>query len=118
MNNAGFAFKPSATESFGEQAERTLAVNYFGTRRACAVLFPLLRPGARVANMSSLAGWLKKVMPEEGNSPVRKRLCAEDLTADELDEMAKQFVAAAKEGTHSEKGWPNSTYCVSKVAVR
>jgi NAD(P)-dependent dehydrogenase (short-subunit alcohol dehydrogenase family) len=32
INNAGFAFKSAATESMSVQAEKTIAVNYFGTK--------------------------------------------------------------------------------------
>ena len=32
INNAGFAFKNAATESMSEQAEKTIAINYFGTK--------------------------------------------------------------------------------------
>ena len=48
----------SATESFGEQAEVTLATNYWATKEACDILFPILRDGARVVNVSSSAGEL------------------------------------------------------------
>jgi carbonyl reductase 1 len=40
-----------------EQAEVTLRTNYFGTLRVFHALSPLLRPGARVVNMSSSLGF-------------------------------------------------------------
>ena len=58
VNNAGIAFKQAATEPFGVQARVTLATNYWANKRACEILFPILKPGARVVNMSSSCGWL------------------------------------------------------------
>ena len=58
VNNAGIAFKHDATEPFGHQARVTLATNYWANKRTCEILFPVLRPGARVVNMSSSCGYL------------------------------------------------------------
>ena len=58
INNAGIAFKHDATEPFGHQARVTLATNYWANKRTCEILFPVLRPGARVVNMSSSCGYL------------------------------------------------------------
>ncbi|KAK3099315.1 hypothetical protein FSP39_002537 [Pinctada imbricata] len=49
VNNAGIAYKQSSTAPFGEQAEVTIATNYFGTLAVCNYLFDLLRPHARAA---------------------------------------------------------------------
>merc|ERR1711862_270324 len=56
VNNAGIAFKGSATESVGHQAKVTLGTNYWDNKRVCELLFPLLNPGARVVNVSSFVG--------------------------------------------------------------
>ncbi|MBB6682320.1 SDR family NAD(P)-dependent oxidoreductase, partial [Aequorivita sp. 609] len=53
INNAGIAFKHSAPEPFGEQAEVTMRTNFWGTLWVCHALLPILRPGARVVNVSS-----------------------------------------------------------------
>lgn len=42
-----------ATEPFGEQAEVTMRTNFWGTLWVCHALLPLLRPNARVVNVSS-----------------------------------------------------------------
>ena len=55
VNNAGIAFKAAATEPMHVQAKVTIQTNYFGTKQACEVLFPILKPGARVVNVSSSA---------------------------------------------------------------
>lgn len=56
VNNAAIAFKMRATEPFSQQAEVTCRVNFFATMNCCNELFPLLRPGARVVNVSSSSG--------------------------------------------------------------
>lgn len=56
VNNAGIAFKNSATDPFSVQAEVTCRVNFFATMNVCNELFPLLRPHGRVVNVSSSAG--------------------------------------------------------------
>jgi len=118
VNNAGIAFKQAATEPFALQAEVTLATNYWANKAACDILFPILRPGARVVNMSSSAGFLGHI-GRSGNSDAASRLKAtlasKDLTRETLDGLMKNFVETAKAGTHGEQGWPNSTYVVSKI---
>ena len=67
---------------FGQQAEDTVATNYFGTRHLCEALFPLLRRGARVVNVSSRIGLLSFVA---NGSQLRQRLANDDLSLEELD---------------------------------
>ncbi|BET02280.1 KR domain [Nesidiocoris tenuis] len=113
VNNAAIAFKHDSTESFGVQAEATNATNYFGLKRVCNALFPLLRPHARVVTLSSSAGHLSRIPGEN----LQKKFSDPNLTEEEVDDLVKEFISAAKDGTHSEKGWPNSAYIVSKVAA-
>lgn len=113
VNNAGIAYKVSSTAPFGEQAENTIKTNYFGTLRVCNELFPLLRPHARVVNVSSLCGMLNKIKGEE----LKKKLNSPDITVDELTALMNQFVQDAKNNVHIEKGWGSSAYNVSKVGV-
>jgi len=118
VNNAAIAYKNSATESFGEQAENTIRVNFFETLDVCKELFPLLRKQARVVNVSSSAGHLLKINgAEPAASELRKRFSDPDATEDQIRELANTFIQLAKEGGHFEAGWPNSTYVVSKVCV-
>lgn len=56
VNNAATAYKMGASEPFSEQAEVTCRVNFSATMNCCNELFPLLRPHARVVNVSSSAG--------------------------------------------------------------
>jgi len=115
VNNAGFAFKNSATEPMHVQAKETIAINYFSTKQCCDILFPILKDGARVVNVSSSAGFLGHIP-----SPALKmKFAASDssLQIDELDQLMNDFIAATEEGCHAAKGWPNSTYVVSKVGL-
>jgi len=113
VNNAGFAFKKAATEPFGEQAEVTVRINYFGTQSVCHALFPLLRAHGRVVNVSSVCGFLPMLPGEE----LKKTLASATLQESQLDDIMREFVKTAKEGTHAALGWSNSTYVASKVGV-
>ncbi|XP_047113995.1 carbonyl reductase [NADPH] 1-like [Schistocerca piceifrons] len=113
VNNAAIAYPVESTLSFGEQAENTIRVNFFGVLATCKALFPLLRPHARVVNLSSSEGHLTKI---PGDS-LRKKFSNPDLTEEELCDLMRQFVEAAKKGEHEKHGWRNSAYGVSKVGV-
>lgn len=113
VNNAAIAYGTKAPEPFGEQAENTLHVNYFSLVKTCNTLFPLLRPHARVVNLSSSMGHLHKIPGDK----LRKKLSSPTLTEEELTQLMQQFVESAKAGIHMQDGWPNSAYSVSKVGV-
>ncbi|KAJ8979440.1 hypothetical protein NQ317_003219 [Molorchus minor] len=113
VNNAAIAYKMDATESFGEQAENTIAVNYFGTLRVCNALFPLLRTNGRVVNVSSSAGHLSRIPSVD----LRAKFSDANLTVENLNKLMEKFVKDAKENKHQQEGWGNSSYGVSKVGV-
>ncbi len=126
VNNAATAFlsdpeiapcigydKPPS-EPFSVQAEVTIRINYFGLRRVCGILFPILKPGARVVNITSDSGWLSLIIKKPD---LKAKLGSDDLTVEELDEIMKDFVKAAEEGNHKEKGYGQSSYCISKVGI-
>ncbi|KAJ6648873.1 Carbonyl reductase [NADPH] 3 [Pseudolycoriella hygida] len=118
VNNAAIAYKVNTTEPFSEQAEVTCRINFFATMNCCNELFPLLRPHARVVNVSSSCGFLKRINGKEPESlELQKRFANPNLATDELISLVNDFVQSAKENTHSSKGWPNSAYVVSKVSV-
>jgi carbonyl reductase 1 len=113
VNNAGFAFKGSATEPFSEQAEVTMRINYFGTLKVCNGLFPLLRAHARVANVSSM---MSQIALSRTSEALQQQLRA-CRTMEEVTKYMNDFVEAAKKGDHSAKGWPDTAYGISKVGV-
>ena len=112
VNNAGMAYKNSATEPFAEQARVTVNTNFTGTLNVSKALLPLMRPHSRMVMVSSRVGRLGIVKPhlqEKFNSP--------NLTEDELVDLMEQFVQDAAAGNHNDKGWPSSAYGTSKVGM-
>ncbi|KAJ0171027.1 hypothetical protein K1T71_013226 [Dendrolimus kikuchii] len=112
VNNAAIAFKGSSREPVNVQAEQTLFVNYFSLVSTCEILFPIIKNGGRVVNLSSSCGHLSRIPNEE----LRNKLKSPTLTVEELSELMQQYIDAAKQGTHSAM-WGNSSYVVSKVGV-
>jgi carbonyl reductase 1 len=93
VNNAAIAFKNDATEPFSEQATLTMRTNFFNTLRFCNIIFPLLKPHARVVNVSSSVGHLLKIQGDDDVSvALRKKLSSSDLTVEELVKMIEDFV--------------------------
>ena len=123
VNNAAIAFKRNSTESIGHQAELTIKTNFFALKNVCDILFPLLSDGARVVNISSSCGHLSKLLGGGGNTAKAAELATKfassdtSLTIQELTNLMNDYVAHAKAGTHTENGWPNSTYVMSKIGV-
>ncbi|KAL3242808.1 hypothetical protein MRX96_020973 [Rhipicephalus microplus] len=96
VNNAGIAYKQNSTAPVAEQAEVTVNTNFFGTLNVCKELFPLLRPHARVVNVSSMCGMLQRIPGEE----LKKKLSNPDITVDQLCDLMNDYVQAAKDGTN------------------
>jgi len=108
VNNAGIAFKGDA---FDENVARTtIGTNYFGTKRACLKLIPLIRDGGRVVNVSSSVG-----RPSLLSSHLKQQFTKKDLTMDELDSLMNTFIRDVAKGNWKEEGWPSTTYGVSKI---
>ncbi|KAJ7370209.1 hypothetical protein OS493_033834 [Desmophyllum pertusum] len=87
VNNAGIAYKGASTAPFSEQAEVTTRTNFRGTLDVCRALFPLLRPHARVVNVSSSIGRLAQLSEE-----FQKKFSSQTLTEDSLISLLDQFV--------------------------
>lgn len=114
VNNAGIAFKVADTTPFGTQADVTLRTNFFATRDMCNAFLPIIKPGGRVVNVSSVMGSfaLKGCSPE-----LQARFRSDDITEEELVSLMEQFVQGAQKGQHTQKGWPNTAYGVSKTGL-
>jgi carbonyl reductase 1 len=112
VNNAGIAFKGDAWG--GDVARETVAVNCFGTVAVCDAFMPLLRPAARIVNVSSMSGHgaLRKM-----SAPLRARFVDDAATLPTLRALGDEFVAAVAGDTYAGDGWPRSTYGVSKALV-
>ena len=96
VNNAAilFPFKEgSSDELFAEHACKTMQTNYFDTRRVCNILFPILRPHARVVNLSSMLGHLSQITGQDSTAvELRTKLASLNLTYEELDRLMQNFV--------------------------
>ncbi|CAH1265465.1 CBR1 [Branchiostoma lanceolatum] len=112
VNNAGVQLGRSNTTPLVEQVDVTLGINFFGILNLTKVLTPLLKPHARIVNVSSGMGDLSKVTPELGQT-----FRSDQLTEEELVQMMEQFVSDVKSGVHEEKGWKmEPTYLAYRVS--
>ncbi|KAJ7370199.1 hypothetical protein OS493_033824 [Desmophyllum pertusum] len=101
INNAAVLAKK--TEPYAERAETTVKVNFFGTLDMCKSFFPLLRPHARVVNVSSSKnGRLSCVSPS-----LQKQFISPTLTTAEIVSLMEKYVSDCKEGKVAENGWPD-----------
>ncbi|KAL7853972.1 hypothetical protein AOLI_G00208160 [Acnodon oligacanthus] len=114
VNNAGIAFKVNAPESLGEQAEVTMRTNFWGTLWVCHALFPLLRPNARVVNVSS---FVSKQSLNECSPELQARFRSTEISEEELCLLMGEFVVAAQNGEHKAQGWPGYAYGPAKIGV-
>ncbi|KAL1022325.1 hypothetical protein UPYG_G00025170 [Umbra pygmaea] len=114
INNAGIAFKVADTTPFGTQAEETLKTNFFCTRDMCNEFLPIIKPGGRMVNVSSMMSSiaLNRCSPE-----LQARFRSTDITEEELVGLMERFVREAQAGSHSQGGWPNTAYGTSKLGL-
>ncbi|KAL3880691.1 hypothetical protein ACJMK2_032911 [Sinanodonta woodiana] len=101
--------------SYAEQAENTMKINVWDTLAVCDALFPLLRPHARVVNVSSEASTM--IYPKCSEA-IKSRIRDPDITMDQFKKLFKEFEAAVKSDTVEENGWAKVAYGISKIAVR
>ena len=87
--DSGFAYKGDV---FGaDEADKTINVNYRGTRAVCEAVQPLLTQNARIVNVSSRSGLLKIL---QSDSLRQKADSATSLQT--VDELAEGFVTSIK----------------------
>jgi len=114
-NNAAMAFKNADPTPFPLQCKPTLDINFRATVDLTEELLPLIRRGTdpRIVNVASMAGRLSQIRSKE----LRDKFTAPDLTLDELKRLVDQFEADVVSGVHAERGWGNSNYGMSKLAL-
>ncbi|KAJ8402188.1 hypothetical protein AAFF_G00370530 [Aldrovandia affinis] len=114
INNAGIAFKNDAVEPFEEQAEVTMRTNFWGTLQVSRALLPLLRPNARVVNVSSFVSQraLGQCSPQ-----LQAKFRDAELTEEDLCSLMEEFVKAAQRQAHQAEGWPSTAYGTTKIGV-
>jgi carbonyl reductase 1 len=115
VNNAAMAFKGSDPTPFKEQCKATLDINFRGTVDFTEKMIPLLRKGndARIVNVASMAGRIKQIKSTE----LRNQFLDSSLSKEQLMALVDQFERDVLEGVHTEKGWGNSNYGMSKLAL-
>ncbi|XP_060715898.1 carbonyl reductase [NADPH] 1 [Tachysurus vachellii] len=114
INNAGIAFKMADKTPFGIQAEVTLRTNFFATRDMCNVFLPIIKPGGRVVNVSSIMG---SIGLSRCSQDLQARFRSDNITEEELVGLMEGFVKNAQEGIHTQKGWPETAYGISKTGL-
>ncbi|VDM45112.1 unnamed protein product [Toxocara canis] len=110
INNAGVRFNSSVSESLYE-AKVTVATNYEGTKLVSQTLLPLMRNYGRVVNLASRSGAIHGYNPD-----MKAKLTDEALTVADVDAYVQDFLTAYEENNCSSKGYPRSSYAVTKTA--
>ncbi|KAK7830418.1 salutaridine reductase [Quercus suber] len=101
-----------------ETSENCLRTNYYGIKQLNKALIPLLllSGSARIVNVSSSVGQLKRIP----NENVRKVLGDVDgLTEEKVDKLVEGFLEEVKENVVETNNWPAnySAYFISKAAL-
>mmetsp|Transcript_46913 Transcript_46913/g.98442 ORF Transcript_46913/g.98442 Transcript_46913/m.98442 type:complete len:314 (-) Transcript_46913:317-1258(-) len=121
INNAAVCFNDPTLYGkvkhtpFEEQAGITITTNYFGTLRTIESFLPLLSKSSspRIVNVASAAGRLSILKSQE----LVDEFTSTELTIPQLSGLMEQFVSDVERGTHSERGWPDTCYGVSKLGI-
>jgi carbonyl reductase 1 len=115
VNNAAIAFKGSDPTPFQGQCKPTLDINFHSTVDFTEKMLPLIRKGndARIVNMASMAGRLGQLRSKE----LQDKFSDPSLTKEELIALVRKFETDVMEGKHAERGWGDSNYGLSKLAV-
>ena len=111
VNNAAIAYKVNDETPFKVQAENTLRINFFSTLNVSNEFFKILRPHARVLNVSSRAG----VLTWLADADIIAKLSSEKTNIDDIVKIANDFVEAARNGTYEKIS--KSAYGMSKACL-
>ncbi|KAL5796230.1 hypothetical protein ACOSQ2_001050 [Xanthoceras sorbifolium] len=99
-------------------SEKCLQTNYYGAKRMCEALIPLLQlsDSARIVNISSVIGTLKNITNKWAKGVLSD---VDNDTEENLDELLKEFLKDFKEGSLEARGWPTcvSAYILSKATM-
>jgi carbonyl reductase 1 len=93
-------------------ARLTIDTNYYGIKNVTDSLLPLLK-GGRVVNVTSTAG----VIHDGYAKDLKEKFLSNSLKVEDVDGLVEKFVHDVKDGEFKERGWPASTYRVSKAAA-
>ena len=122
VNNAAIAFKNADPTPFRDQCKPTLDINFRGTVDFTERMIPFLlkkrdNHDARIVNVASMAGRLDQIRSPQ----LREQFQSPTLTMEELHTLVNQFehdvVVVGGNDDHLSKGWGNSNYGFSKLAL-
>ncbi|XP_010457077.1 PREDICTED: (+)-neomenthol dehydrogenase-like [Camelina sativa] len=98
--------------------EECVTTNYYGVKRMCEAMIPLLQSSAspRIVTIASTMGKLENVSNEWAKGVLSD---AENLTEEKIDEVMDEYLKDYRQGSLQDKGWPTvmSGYILSKAAV-
>jgi carbonyl reductase 1 len=121
INNAAICFNDPTLYGkvqytpFQDQAGITIRTNYFGTLHVIQSFMPLLKRSSspRIINIASAAGRLTILRSQQ----LVDAFTSDTLTVSALSKLMEQFVSDVESGTHTNKGWPNTCYGMSKLGI-
>ena len=113
INNAGILFLKDAPEPKIVQAEQTVAINFTALVDFTEAILPLVKSGGKIVNITSSSAHLSRIPSEE----LRKKFSSTSLTLEDLRSLVSSYVKDVKKDQEMDKGWGDSPYVVSKVAV-
>jgi carbonyl reductase 1 len=134
INNAAICFNDPtlygkvAYTPFQQQADITVRTNFFGTLNVIQTMLPLLlqqkttstpseesaSSPARIINIASSAGRLSILNKSKS---LMQTFTSPDLTLSQLQEIMNDFIKAVQDGSHADKGYPNTCYGMSKCGI-
>lgn len=116
VNNAAILEWDEIYPSY-EAAKRNIDANYRSLLKIEEYIFPLLRDGARVVNISSACGHLSNLR----NKNWIEQLKSPRLTTEELNKFVNQYLESVKNGTFDKNDFADdgkhAEHRVSKIAV-
>ena len=108
--------------------KKIMDVNFQGTLQMCMTFLPIMKPGSRIVNLSSVASSLGSY-----NQDLQARFRDPHLTISGLQSLAAEYEVrssipkectrltlnqeSAKAGRAAQDGWPESGYSVSKACI-
>ncbi|KAH9634742.1 hypothetical protein HF086_017525 [Spodoptera exigua] len=113
INNAAILFLKDAPEPKNFQAEQTISINFTALVDFTEAILPFMKNGGKIVNITSSSGHLCRIPSEE----LRNKFQSENLTVEELKTLVNSYVEDVQQDKEIVKGWGDSPYVVSKVAV-
>lgn len=112
INNAGVSFGNEKVPVF-RQAQLCYEVDFMGTLNMCKIFLPLLRPHARVVNLTNSYIATKSALGEHA----QKKIDLEKMTLNDLWLIMDYYLKMAKSGTQASNGLPESPQQMAKIAI-